>query len=767
MKNLKKVLALCLCMMLLVSCIPAAFAATVEEATIDTDAMASLTLYKYDWTNAVKDGVWSEESFISTGWQESYVEETLGGANRQGDDDNVSNLGNGQTSNGYAIKGVEFSFTKVADIVTFTESANDGHADYNMTIVLYAFAKDHAGDLLKAIGLEDGKNAYANAANTDKLDAKNYWYYESDVLNDALSAALSDNATTLKNALETFVKADTDSLANGETTDNGGKNGVADAGKMPYTDENGRSEVVDLEVGLYLCVETEVPEMVTCTTNPFFVSLPMTTISGNDHAEGPEGGHEWNYDVVLYPKNETGLITLEKTVRESKNDTGKNHGSDIIEDGFMHNGTGSAGDVMEYQILTTLPTITSQATAMTYLTFDDYLVQGLVYNEELKDVKIEIFLDQDCLAKAASWDMNSGKFTVSYETWKNESGSEVGSHMQIAISNSGLAEINGQNAYAIENENGDLYAGYSNYTMRVTYSATIVGSEEFVHGQDGNSNDVVLTWKRTSTDYYDQLVDDAHVYSFGIDLTKIFSDIDVDSAAEKGMYDHVKFKVWNNTDKYWVKARFDVDQGVYYVTDHVDTENEATIFTPKYAVDNGEANGRIVIKGLEDDEYIVTEIETADGYTLLKDSIKIVITAEDDPSRPCSVYSDDLLGLIQNDPRFGGENWENKGAEDLALALMPQGQLAHNYLTAHATVDGNDITMLSDAYVTIDGDDAESENAIVPLTVKNTRGFNPPKTGDNSAMILAMAGTVMMVGVVGFFCLVLFKKSKKEEDVAR
>ena len=111
------------------------FAATVEDATIDTGAECSLTLYKIDFTNAQKDGVW-DDSYITTGQHDQNVEDILiNNANRTGDieGDGVSQLENGQTSNGYAIKGVEFSYMKVADIVTFTESANDQHPDYNLT----------------------------------------------------------------------------------------------------------------------------------------------------------------------------------------------------------------------------------------------------------------------------------------------------------------------------------------------------------------------------------------------------------------------------------------------------------------------------------------------------------------------------------------------------------------------------------------------------------------------------------------------------------
>lgn len=47
---------------------------------------------------SVKDGVWNVNSFTSTGVKESYVENILGGSD-------ANNLGNGETSNGYAIAG--------------------------------------------------------------------------------------------------------------------------------------------------------------------------------------------------------------------------------------------------------------------------------------------------------------------------------------------------------------------------------------------------------------------------------------------------------------------------------------------------------------------------------------------------------------------------------------------------------------------------------------------------------------------------------------
>lgn len=711
--KIMKAITLCLALMMCLSCTISVSAAEVPDATIDQSADCSLTIFKYDWTNAAKDGVWNEDSFTSTGWQESYVEEVLGGTVRKGDANGTNDnaLGNGQASYGYALKGVEFTLLRVADIVTFTESANDQHPDYNLTQVLYGFDKTASAPLLKAIGLADGAGRYENADTTDKLDSGNY-YYTSDTLNKALADALSDNSTTVKNALESYVAASNSAIP------------------MALTNEYGKTKAEGLDVGLYLCLETKTSESITSTTAPFFVSLPMTTVSGDENSVSPEGGHQWNYDVTVYPKNETGIPTLTKEVREANADTGKNNGSDTISDGFAHNAAGSAGDTMEYQILSTLPTITSKATALTTYNFYDTLCDGLTYG---KNVKIEFFTDSACTDKVTTWAQEDGKFTVTY--------SEDGRHMTVDVTADGLTEINGDT----ENKNGKLYAGYSNYTMRITYTAVINSDASFVYGQEGNDNKVVLTWKRTSTEYYDTLIDDCHVYSFGIDLTKLFSDTDPETAKEKGMYDHVKFMLYNATDKYWVTAELNETEGAYYVTGHTENEKDGTVFTP---VTMGDSFGHIMVKGCEDDAYVITEIETANGYTLLKDDIQVVITASDDDSRACGIYSEDVLGVLQNDPHYAFD-----GGLDLKLANIPQSQLAHNYMTASATVDGNTVTMLADD---------SSANAEAPLTVVNTSGFDLPQTGDHGTWMFTVGGIILMAGAMGIILLVSRKKKSEK-----
>ena len=715
MKKFKKLMSICLALMMVLTCVPAAFAAEVKDATIDESRKGSLTIYKYDLTNAEKDGVW-DSSYVSTGvMDQSSVVDVLGG-NRDGDTDNKSDLGNGEASYGYAIKGVEFSYVKIADVVQFSESTADNRTD-NHVEVLYAIDKVKGADFLRALGMENGAKRYANA---DQLDSSKY-FYQSDVLIDALAAGLEANSTTVKNALEKYMAA------------NGGV-------QMAPTDAYGKTEATNLDLGLYLVVETAVPEMVVSTTNPFLVSVPMTSVNGNN---ATDGGERWIYDITLFPKNLTGIPSLEKTLREQISDTGKNGGSTTdITDGFAHTGTASAGDVIDYQIISTLPSITSESTYLTCYTFVDTLSSGLSYNGS--DVVLEFFTDEACTDLVTTWKEADGFFTVSYTDAAD------GAHvMTIEMTPRGLAEIN--SSKVVYPGASMVNSGYSDCTLRITYQATMDSDNTVVFGDNGNPNDVVLTWKRSSSSYYDTLVDDAHVYTYGIDLTKLFSD-------GKGDFKNVEFIIHNDTDNYFVKAELNEDEGIYYMVEHVDAEADATHFIP---VESNGNPGKVIIKGLEDDTYTITEVRTDNGYTLLKEDIEVVIS-QVESTVLCDIYGSDVVGLIQNDPRFAeaiiaeakakGYIKTDGGLADV-LNNMPQKQLAHYLLTASATVDGNAVNML---------EDNGSVNAEAPLTVVNTRGFDLPATGDNGTMIFTVLGIIAMAGAMFVLYMVTGKKQKFE-----
>ena len=636
--KIMKAICLCLALVLCFGSTISVSAAEVAGATIDETQKGSLTIFKYDLTNSENDGVW-DSSYVSTGVaDESGVNETM---------------------KNYALEGVEFSFVKVADIVQFTESTADTRTDSHVE-VLYAIDKVQGADFLKALGLENGAQRYTNA---DALDADKY-FYQTDVLIQALSTALIANSTMVKNAMEQYIAA---------------VGGTA----MPLTDSFGKTKAENLALGLYLIVETKVPENVVSTTDPFLISLPITSVNGTN---ATDGGSRWIYDVTVYPKNQTGDPTLEKTLRESKSDTGKT-------DAYAHTGTASGGDIVEYQIVSTLPTITSESTYLTTYTFVDTLSKGLSYAKG--DVVLEFFTDSACTDSVAKWTEADGKFSVAYNSV------ETGETMTIAMTQTGLTEIN--TSKAVYSAADMVNSGYSDLTLRITYAAKLDSDNSVVYGDDGNPNQVNLTWKRTSTDYYDMLADDCHLYTYGIDLTKKFSD-------GNGDFANVEFVLNNETDNYYVKAALNESEGVYYVTAHVADEADATHFIPV-------SSGKVVVKGLEDDTYRISEVRTDNGYTLLKEDIEVVISQTETTS-----LCDDVSGSVE-----------------------------HHLLTASAKVDGNAVTMLADG---------GSANAEAPLTVVNTRGFDLPETGDNGTMMFTIVGILLMAGAVAVLLIANRKKSE-------
>ena len=611
MKKIHRVLAMLMAAIMALSLITTAFA----EPTIDPAKNASLSIYKYDITTAGKDGAWDTESYVSTGLHDDAVVDKL---------------------SKYAIQGVEFTYLRVADIAMNNELV-DGQRQVG---VLYGFdGSERSSAVLSAIGLT------ASDAHKTKGDVN---YFTSDALNNKLATALTANATAVKNALEAAVK-------------NGG---VA----MTETDATGHAYADQLEQGLYLVVETRVPENVTSTCNPFFVSLPMTTIDGT----------AWNYDVTVYPKNRTGNPTLDKTVREAKNSTGKNTGSlTDITDGYAHTATASVGDTVDYQIISTLPTITSKASDLSEYAYVDTMSKGIKYNKN--DVAIEFFKDAGCTDKIATWAVNSGKFTVGYDDTANT--------MTIRMTDTGLSEINEATTVYTDS----VKRGYSDCTMRISYAATLTADAKM--GDTDNPNEVELTWRRTNNTYFDTLKDCCHVYTYGIDVLKQFSD-------NGGNLRNVKFRLHNDTDDCYIIA--DLKEGIYYAKGFAAKKSDATTFVPN-------SSGHIVVKGLEDDTYSLTETATDKGYVLLKDAVKIVIkTAENGQCEQC-------------------------GAK---------------LLTASATVNSKDASM-------------SEGNAIVPLTVVNNPGFDLPKTGGYGTWMFTIGG-VALLGAAAFI-VVKSRKHKSEQ----
>lgn len=601
---------------------------------IDTSKTGSLTIHKYDMTAAQKGGV-DLSQFTSTGKQNAQAEEAL---------------------KKYPIKGVEFSYLRVGDVKQQSENGKI-QMIYELPDTLQKILGLAESDIAKTEGSKD--------------------YFTSQSINDKLMKALEDNTAT-KDKLEEYM----------------GKDGTA----MDLTDAQGVTKKDKLPLGLYLIVETKVPENVTYTTNPWFVQLPSTDAQGDD----------WFYDVVCYPKNETGIPSLDKRVRnnpDQDNVVTANQGalSDFTnareEYAYQSTVTASKAEKLDYQFISKLPHITSGSTYLSTYTFDDKMAKGMTYD---KNAVIAIYDNKDAAdttnvnnvdnsGALAVWRSSEKdpKFTAVYGT----SGED--STMKIEMTKTGLEEINKK---------------YSDKYLVVYYSADVNKDNTVILGDKGNPNDVSLTWKRTSTDYWDILKDKCIVYSYGYNFTKKFSD-------NKGDATKVQFVVQNKTDHYYLTAKADSD-GVYQVTGKSATEEGATKFSP-------DKNGKLMIYGIEGDEYGFTEVHSDAGYSLLKKEINVKVNST---KADITATQANITGIQSKGDKDSTANDGIKNGEELANDIAVQ------TTSASSTVDDSKANMSADG---------ESANALIDMEVVNQKQFLLPMTGGAGNYALIIAGVVL------------------------
>ena len=245
----------------------------------------------------------------------------------------------------YVIKGVEFSYLRVGDVEQQSENGKI-QMIYELPTTIQQILDLTSSDAAKTEGSKT--------------------YFTSQQINEKLVKALEDNTVT-KDKLEDYM----------------GKNGTA----MDETNANGVTSKDKLPLGLYLIVETKAPENVTYTTNPWFVQLPSTDSKGDD----------WFYDVICYPKNETGNPTLDKRVCNNPDqDNVTTANTDRLADftsarneyKYQSTVTASKAERLDYQFISKLPHITSSTTYLSTYTFNDTMANGMTYG---KDAVIAIY----------------------------------------------------------------------------------------------------------------------------------------------------------------------------------------------------------------------------------------------------------------------------------------------------------------------------------------------------------------------------------------
>lgn len=648
----QRVGAFCLAALLTPSLLLPAFASEVNPFEIDFSRTGSVTIYKYDITAAEADGMGDAIAALPTNGE--------------------SNSAITKALSKYALEKVQFTTFKVAELTTYTDTSNRVELAYNIT-PSFAYA----------LGLTSSANATASAKSIDGASLT----FSSTTLNDTLYTMLTESTlsnTQIKNTLEAFA------------------NGLPASDKhVGETDENGCVEFKDLALGLYMVVETTVPQSVTNATDPFFICLPSTNRmdSKNEVVDEAVAGSKWIYDIFANPKNLNYNPDLEKQVREHSEKKANQYDDTC---------TASEGDVVDCLLTSELAPITSSATYFTEYKFEDTLSKGLIYDSS-NGVSISFYKSRkDAEAEkdpVLTWNKNSANFSVQFS--KLEDGK---SRLTIALTEKGLKTVNATDDGTLVGT-ADGVSDFSGLIMAVTYRATLTSSADTVLGDSGNPNEVTLTYQRTNDTTSNQLEDKALTFSYGINLTKEFEK-GKDGGASAEDYKAVRFTLKNKSDKLYLKASG--EDGVYYITGT--DESHGTEFTPS-------SSGSLVINGLEADTYLLTETNTANGYHLLKDSIEIVITGTE-------------MGIS---PSTASQTGLNNGLVSGDILIT----------SAHATVASKKAKMSADG---------KSDNARVDMTVVNHRGFDLPKTGGSGNYILIGCGILVAALGVGIILFVRFRK---------
>ena len=435
-----------------------------DSDIIDYSKTGSLTIHKYDITSAEAAGSYVEGRRIANGEKDTILEDTM---------------------KDYAIEGVQFTYLRVGDIETYSDTKN---GNTNVEVVYEiptALAKILELNPHVGTGKKDAYDMTGKGV-AKKCNKEGVLHYTSTQLSDALKAILDADNLAAKSALEEYLYSygTQDDTADGNTNVDG-STGVG-AVNLPKTDKNGYTHAENLELGLYLVVETEVPEQVTTTVNPWFVSLPFTNMTGSQ-ADTKAGGDYWLYNMDCYPKNQTGNPTLDKSVRNAysstaatdKNGTvnkGNNYdyseatgqgGLIVFNDdtnaankadkdenkyvanrgGYTKDGvnagkdgagystdyeyrdtqTASAGDVLDYILVSKLPHISSKASFLSEYTFTDILSKGITYN---KDVKIAFYNN--------AADANANNTAKAIELWNVTSGNQTQDYVDITVTTDGM-----------------------------------------------------------------------------------------------------------------------------------------------------------------------------------------------------------------------------------------------------------------------------------------------------------------------------------------
>ena len=339
--------------------------------------------------------------------------------------------------------------------------------------------------------------------------------------------------------------------------------------------------------------------------------------------------------------------------------------------------TAETGDVLDYRLTAKVPTLTD------YDNLTEFTMSDTLEKQEFDPASVEIAIDGVTIRRGT--DDNSNNFYI-------------GQTLLATLTTVSYADE--KSSFTLTFVPSALEA-YEGETVTVTYSARLTTDAVKV-----NVNDAELVWSNNGSD--SSLTDSTEVYTYGIELTKTFSDATV-SADEIGK---VTFQLYRVNGQDEELLYFTGSAGSYtLVSDSAGTGN----VTANLKLDT--TSRKLTVVGLDDDEtYILKETNTADGYNLIDENVTIDLEAQTDPNAM-------LLDENKTSVKLGPKN--------LTVSFV------NNTNTTETAI------------------------ASVAFELYNQKGFSLPKTGDAGTWALTVSGILLIASGVVLVVVSRRKKSSK------
>lgn len=338
--------------------------------------------------------------------------------------------------------------------------------------------------------------------------------------------------------------------------------------------------------------------------------------------------------------------------------------------------TAETGDVLDYRLTAKVPTLTD------YDNLTEFTMSDTLEKQEFDYASVQIAIDNTVATRGTGTDENTFY---------------IGQTLLATLNPVGYTDE--KSSFTLTFEPSALEA-YEGETVTVTYSARLTTDAVKV-----NVNDAELVWSNNGSD--SSMTDSTEVYTYGIELTKTFSDatVSVDEIAE------VTFQLYRVNGQDEELLHFTGSAGSYTLVSDSDGTGNVT----DLKLDTN--NRKLTVVGLDDDEtYILRETDTADGYNLIDEDVTIDLEAQADPNAM-------LLDKDKTSVKLGS-----------------------NKLT---------VSFVNNTNTT------ETAIASVAFELYNQKGFILPKTGGTGTWALTMGGILLIAAAGGMLVVSRRKNSSR------